>query len=157
MTTRRHAMSVDVEGYFHAWAITSRIGKAGWRDWPSRVVDSTRRRLDLFDRHGIKATFFTLGWVAERQPRLVRDIVERGHELASHGYGHDKVYELTPAAFLDDVGRSRMLLEDAGGVAVRGYRALSFSINADCWWAYDMLAEAGYRYSSSLHPIRHDH
>jgi len=150
-------MSVDVEDYYHAWAITSRIGKAGWQPLPSRVGDSTRRLLDLFDRREIKATFFTLGWVAERHPELVRDIVARGHELASHGYGHDKVHDLTPATFLEDTQRTRLMLEDLGGVAVRGYRAPSFSINRGCWWAYDVLAEAGYHYSSSLHPIRHDH
>ncbi|MEZ5935888.1 MAG: DUF3473 domain-containing protein [Alphaproteobacteria bacterium] len=150
-------MSVDVEDYYHAWAITSAIGKAGWRDLPSRVADSTMRMLDLFDRRDIKATFFTLGWVAEREPLLVREIVARGHELASHGYSHDKVGELTPSAFLDDVRKTRLLLEDLGGVAVKGYRAPSFSIDERCFWAYDVLAEAGYGYSSSLHPISHDH
>lgn len=155
--TLHHAMSVDVEDYYHAWAITSLIGKKAWRSLPSRVGDSTRRILDLFDSRGVKATFFTLGWVAERQPALIRDIVARGHELASHGYGHDKVHSLAPRAFLDDVRKTRQLLEDQGGVAVRGYRAPSFSIDERCWWAYRALAEAGYAYSSSLHPIRHDH
>jgi polysaccharide deacetylase family protein (PEP-CTERM system associated) len=150
-------MSVDVEDYYHAWAITSQIGKAGWADWPSRVADSTLRLLDLFERRGIRATFFTLGWVAEREPALVREIVARGHELASHGYHHDKVFELTPKTFLEDVRKTRLLLEDQAGVAVRGYRAPSFSIDRRSWWAYDVLAEAGYAYSSSLHPIRHDH
>ncbi len=157
VAARHHGMSVDVEDYYHAWAITSVIGREAWPGLPSRVADSTRRILDLFDQRGIKATFFTLGWVAKREPALVRDIVARGHELASHGYGHDKVFELTPAAFLEDVRKTRLLLEDQGGVAVRGYRAPSFSINEQSWWAYDVLAEAGYTYSSSLHPIRHDH
>lgn len=98
-----------------------------------------------------------LGWVAQRQPALVRDIVARGHELASHGYGHDKVFELTPEDFTEDVRKTRLLLEDQGGVAVGGYRAPSFSIDQRCWWAYDGLADTGYAYSSSLHPIRHDH
>lgn len=150
-------MSVDVEDYYHAWAITSKIGKQAWSSWPSRVEASTRRLLDLFDERSVKATFFVLGWVAERQPALVRDIVARGHELASHGYGHDKVFELTPEDFTEDVRKTRLLLEDQGGVAVKGYRAPSFSIDQRCWWAYDGLAEAGYAYSSSLHPIRHDH
>jgi polysaccharide deacetylase family protein (PEP-CTERM system associated) len=150
-------MSVDVEDYYHAWAVTSVIGKEAWPSLPSRVGDSTRRILDLFDRRGIKATFFTLGWVAEQDPALIRDIVARGHELASHGFGHDKVHELTPAAFLEDIRRTRLLLEDQGGVAVKGYRAPSFSIDERNWWAYDVLAEAGYSYSSSLHPISHDH
>lgn len=157
MAARHHGMSVDVEDYYHAWAITSLIGKKGWTDWPSRVADSTMRILDLFDSREIKATFFTLGWVAEREPLLVREIVARGHELASHGYHHDKVFELTPEAFLEDVRKTRRLLEDLASVAVRGYRAPSFSIDERCWWAYDVLAEAGYAYSSSLHPIRHDH
>ncbi|NJO38755.1 MAG: DUF3473 domain-containing protein [Rhizobiales bacterium] len=150
-------MSVDVEDYYHAWAITSVIGKAAWADWPSRVAASTRRILDLFERRGIRATFFTLGWVAEREPLLVREIVARGHELASHGYHHDKVFELTPETFLEDVRKTRLLLEDLASVAVRGYRAPSFSIDRRSWWAYDVLAAAGYAYSSSLHPIRHDH
>ncbi|MEL6964627.1 MAG: XrtA system polysaccharide deacetylase, partial [Pseudomonadota bacterium] len=150
-------MSVDVEDYFHAWAITSVIGKKAWSSLPSRVGESTRRLLDLFDRRGIKATFFTLGWVAEREPALVRDIVARGHELASHGFGHDKVHELTPQAFLEDIRKTRLLLEDQAGVSVKGYRAPSFSIDERNWWAFDVLAEAGYVYSSSLHPIRHDH
>lgn len=150
-------MSVDVEDYYHAWAITSLIGKEAWSSWPSRVEGSTRRLLDLFERAGVRSTFFVLGWVAKRQPALVRDIVARGHELASHGYGHDKVHELTPATFTEDVRKARLLLEDLGGVVVKGYRAPSFSIDRRCWWAYESLAEAGYGYSSSLHPIRHDH
>lgn len=150
-------LSVDVEDYYHAWAITSVIGKSGWLALPSRVEASTRRLLDLFEEKNVRSTFFVLGWVAERQPALVRDIVARGHELASHGYGHDKVFELTPAAFLEDIQRTKHLLEDQGGVAIRGYRAPSFSIDRRSWWAYEVLAEAGYVYSSSLHPIRHDH
>ena len=150
-------LSVDVEDYYHAWAITSVIGKSGWPSLPSRVEASTRRLLDLFEQKNVRSTFFVLGWVAERQPALVRDIVARGHELASHGYGHDKVFELTPAAFLEDIRRTKYLLEDQGGVPVRGYRAPSFSIDRRSWWAYEALAEAGYGYSSSLHPIRHDH
>ena len=105
----------------------------------------------------MRATFFMLGWVAKRTPLLVREIVARGHELASHSFHHDKVHDLTPEAFHDDVRTTRLLLEDLSGSAVRGFRAPSFSINDRCWWAYDQLEEAGYRYSSSLHPIRHDH
>jgi polysaccharide deacetylase family protein (PEP-CTERM system associated) len=152
-----HAMSVDVEDYLHAWALSPAIGRADWERWPSRVEASTRRVLDLFEAAGIKATFFVLGWVAARHPALVREIAGRGHELASHGYHHEKVFEQRPEAFFQDVQRSRALLEDQAGTAVLGYRAPSFSIDRRCWWAYDRLAEAGYRYSSSLHSISHDH
>lgn len=153
----RFAMSVDVEEYFHAWALSPVIKRAHWNSWPSRVERSTMQILDLFDRHEIKATFFVLGWVAKRSPSLVREIVARGHELASHGYHHDKVHDLAPREFLDDVRSTRLLLEDLGSTGVKGFRAPSFSINNCCWWAYDQLKEAGYQYSSSLHPIVHDH
>jgi polysaccharide deacetylase family protein (PEP-CTERM system associated) len=151
------ALSVDVEEYFHAWALSPVIRPDDWPRWPSRVEPQTRRILDLFAEAGVSATFFVLGWVAERQPALVRAIVAAGHELASHGYGHAKVATLGPDAFRADALRARRLLEDIAGVPVLGYRAPSFSIDGGCWWAYDCLAEAGYRYSSSLHPIRHDH
>ncbi len=151
------ALSVDVEEYFHAWALSPVIKRADWSAWPSRVEAQTERTLELLAAAGVKATFFVLGWVAERQPGLVRKLVAAGHELASHGYHHDKVADLTPAEFFEDVRRTRLLLEDQGGVAVLGYRAPSFSIDQRCWWAFDCLAAAGYCYSSSLHPIRHDH
>ena len=154
---RRFAMSVDVEDYLHTWALSPMIPRENWDRWPSRVEAATMRILDLFDRHDACATFFTLGWVAKRAPRLVREIVARGHELASHGFHHDKVHDLTPKAFHDDVRKTRLLLEDLSGSGVRGFRAPSFSINDGCWWAYDQLKEAGYSYSSSLHPISHDH
>jgi polysaccharide deacetylase family protein (PEP-CTERM system associated) len=111
----------------------------------------------MLDSAGVKATFFTLGWIAERHPQLVRDIVAAGHELASHGYGHERASDMSPTAFSDDVRRAKALLEDLGGVAVTGYRAPSFSIGVDNLWAFDVLAEAGYRYSSSVYPIQHDH
>ncbi len=152
-----NAMSVDVEEYFHAWALSAAISKADWPHWPSRVEASTDRILELFDRAGIKATFFVLGWVARAYPRLVPAIVAAGHELASHGHAHDKVSVLDRHAFHADVHAARLLLEDQGGVAVRGYRAPSFSIGAREWWAYEVLEAAGYAYSSSLHPIPHDH
>lgn len=151
------AMSVDVEDYLHTWALSPAIKRSEWDCWPSRVEATTMRIIDLFDRHNVKATFFVLGWVARRAPRLVREIVARGHELASHGYHHDKVHELDPHAFRADVRRTRLLLEDLSSTAVKGFRAPSFSINSGCWWAYDQLEEAGYDYSSSLHPIAHDH
>lgn len=151
------ALSVDVEEYFHAWALSSAIPPEDWASSPSRVELAMRRVLDLFAEAQVKATCFVLGWVAERSPELVSAIVDAGHELASHGYAHRKVSEQSPAAFAEDVYRARAILEDLGGVAVRGYRAPSFSIGANEWWAFDRLAEAGYRYSSSLNPIRHDH
>lgn len=155
--TRRFAMSVDVEDYLHTWALSPVIGRHAWDQWPSRVEAATMRIIDLFDRHEVGATFFMLGWVAKRAPLLVREIVARGHELASHSFHHDKVHDLTPQAFHDDVRATRLLLEDLSGSAVQGFRAPSFSINDRCWWAYDQLKEAGYHYSSSLHPIPHDH
>ena len=154
---RPFAMSVDVEDYLHTWALSPVIGREAWDRWPSRVEAATMRIIDLFDRHEAKATFFTLGWVAKKAPLLVREIVARGHELASHGFHHDKVTDLTPDAFQEDVRATRLLLEDLTGSAVRGFRAPSFSIDERCWWAYDRLQRAGYGYSSSLHPISHDH
>lgn len=150
------AMSVDVEEYFHAWALSSAIRPEDWELWPSRVERSMHRALDLFAAAGVQTTCFVLGWVASRQPALVRRIVAAGHELASHGYGHEKVSRLSPAAFRADIVRTRALLEDIGGVEVRGYRAPNFSIGPAQWWAFSVLAETGHRYSSSLHPIRHD-
>lgn len=152
-----NAMSVDVEEYFHAWALSSAITRDDWPRWPSRVEASTDRILELFDEAGIKATFFMLGWVARAYPRLVPAIVAAGHELASHGHAHDKVSVLDRRQFHADVYDARLLLEDQGGVPVRGYRAPSFSIGAGEWWAYEVLEAAGYSYSSSLHPIPHDH
>jgi polysaccharide deacetylase family protein (PEP-CTERM system associated) len=150
-------MSVDVEDYLHAWALSPSIPRERWEAWPSRVAESTRRVLALLEAAGVEATFFVLGWVAQRHPDLVREIVARGHELASHGWHHHKVAELSQEAFRRDVQDTRRLLEDLGGVAVRGYRAPSFSIGPGEWWAFAVLEEAGYAYSSSLHPIPHDH
>lgn len=152
-----NAMSVDVEDYYQVSAFAGAVDRGDWAGLPSRVEDNTRRCLDLFERHGARATFFTLGMVAERYPALMQEIVRRGHELASHGYAHFRVTDQDPKTFLADITRTKKILEDAGGVAVNGYRAASFSINGANWWAYDCLAEAGYRYSSSLHPIVHDH
>jgi|SRR4051794_14170275 len=152
-----NALSVDVEDYLHAWALSSAIPRERWDAWPSRVEASTRRVLRLLEAAGIKASFFVLGWVARRHPSLVREIVRAGHELASHGYAHHKVGELSPRSFGEDVLTTRLLLEDIGGVQVKGYRAPSFSIGIAEWWAFERLGEAGYAYSSSLHPISHDH
>ncbi len=152
-----NAMSVDVEDYYQVWAFSSAVSRNSWSDFPSRVEDNTSRILDLFAETGTTATFFTLGCVAEQHPNLIRRIVDLGHEVASHGYAHYKVHEHNPQEFMQDVLRTRKLLEDISGTPVIGYRAAGFSINQEVWWAFNVLAEAGYRYSSSIHPIRHDH
>lgn len=154
MTTA--AMTIDVEDYYHVHAFKNAIDRADWAGMESRVEANTHRMLDLFAESGARATFFTLGLVAAEHPGIVRRIVADGHELASHGWGHHAVFEQTREAFAEDVTRARTILEDTGGVAVKGYRAPSFSINAATPWAYGVLAEAGYVYSSSSHPIAHD-
>jgi polysaccharide deacetylase family protein (PEP-CTERM system associated) len=151
-----NAMTIDVEDYFQVQAFAGVISRDAWETLPRRVERNTGRLLDILAETGAKATFFTLGWVAERHPRLVRRIVAEGHELASHGYDHQRANEQTPAEFRADVERTKRLLEDAGGAAVRGYRAPTFSIGPKNRWAFDVLAEAGYAYSSSIYPIAHD-
>lgn len=153
----RNALSVDVEEWFQVGAFERTIDRGGWDSLESRVAASTGRVLDLFDAGGVKATFFTLGWVAQRHPALIRDIVGRGHEIASHGWAHDRVFTFTPEQFRADLARARTAIEDAAGVAVTGYRAPSFSIDTRTPWAHAVLAEAGYAYSSSVAPLRHDH
>lgn len=154
---RRNAMSVDVEEHFHAAALSSGLPRAAWPGCESRVLANMDRLLDHFDRRGVTGTFFTLGSVAERHPGLVRAMVARGHEVASHGYDHVRVCDQTPEEFGQDIGRTKKVLEDIGGRAVLGYRAANFSIDDRTPWAFDVLAAAGYRYSSSVNPIRHDH
>lgn len=149
-------MTVDVEDYFQVSAFEGTIDYRDWEHLPCRVEDNTNRILDLFAENGVYATFFMLGWVAERYPRLVRRIVESGHELASHGYSHVRVTQQQPHDFSDDISRTKALLEDIAGCEVLGYRAASYSIVAKTLWAHDLLQEAGYRYSSSIYPIRHD-
>lgn len=151
-----NAMTVDVEDYFQVAAFESRIASSQWEDFPSRVVDNSLRILDLFDRHAIQATFFTLGWIAERHPALIKRIVDGGHELASHGYRHLRADRQTPEQFRQDVRQTKALLEDLGGQPVLGYRAACFSIGAENLWAQQVLQEEGYRYSSSIYPVQHD-
>ncbi len=151
-----NAMTVDVEDWFQVQAFAGTIPRAAWDGLERRVQANTEAILEMFAREGVRATFFTLGWVAERHAPLVRAIVAAGHELASHGYWHQLATSQTPAEFAADVGDARRLLEDVGGTAVAGYRAPTFSINARNPWAFDVLAEQGYRYSSSVYPIRHD-
>ena len=152
-----NGLSVDVEEYFQVGAFENTIPKGDWDTIGSRVELNTGAVLDLFARCGVKATFFTLGWVAHRYPALVRRIVAEGHEIASHGWDHTRVFTMTPDQFRADLERSRKAIEDAGGVAVKGYRAPSFSIDQRTPWAHPILAEAGYAYSSSVAPIAHDH
>lgn len=153
----QNALSVDVEDWFHVGAFESTISRSCWDGLTHRVERNTDAVLALFAEADVSATFFTLGWVAERYPALVRRISEAGHEVASHGYDHARVFSLTPEEFRADLRRSRALLEDASGEKVIGYRAPSFSIDHRTPWAHAILAEEGYLYSSSVAPIRHDH
>lgn len=153
----RNAMTCDVEDYFQVSAFAPYIDRASWPTRECRVEANMDRILALFERTGVRATFFTLGWIAERYPNVVKRIVAGGHELASHGYGHLRASDQTRAEFDNDIRSSKALLEDIGGQAVLGYRAPSFSIGRDNLWALDALLEAGYRYSSSIYPVVHDH
>jgi len=151
-----NAMSIDVEDYFHVSVFDGIVPRREWATMESRVVANTTRLLDLFDEFHVRSTFFVLGWVAERNPGLVRTIASRGHEVASHGYAHRLIYDQTPAAFRDDVRRAKGLLENAADRPVIGYRAPSYSITPRSLWALDLLLEEGYEYDSSIFPIRHD-
>ena len=152
-----NGLSVDVEDWFQVGAFENTISRADWDGLELRVGDNVARILDLFDEAGVKATFFTLGWVAERNRAAMQSIVNRGHELASHGYDHTRVFTLTRNQFSSDIAKARAILEDASGKAVTGYRAPSFSIDARNPWAHEVLAEHGYAYSSSVAPVVHDH
>ena len=152
-----NALTIDVEDYFQVSAMAPYIRRSDWESCECRIERNVDRILALLSEHDTRATFFTLGWIAERYPQLVRAIVDQGHELASHGYGHQRASDLNRVDFRDDVVRAKHLLEDLGGVAVQGYRAPSFSIGEGNLWAFDVLQEAGYRYSSSIYPIKHDH
>lgn len=152
-----NAMTVDVEDYFQVTAFTDIVRRSDWEGLAGRVEANVQTVLDLFEEADVKCTFFTLGWVAERYPGLIRQIAERGHEVASHGYDHKRATRQTPDEFRADVNRSKRILEDASGAPVKGYRAASFSIDATIPWAHEILAEEGYRYSSSIFPIHHDH
>ena len=153
----RNALTIDVEDYFHVSAFASHIAPESWDRLPCRVERNVDAILGMLDEHGAHATYFMLGWVAERYPALVRRIVEGGHELASHGYAHQRATDQDRGEFLQDITRAKRLLEDIGGAAVQGYRAPSFSIGHANQWALECLNEAGYRYSSSIYPIQHDH
>ncbi|NMQ28608.1 DUF3473 domain-containing protein [Candidatus Accumulibacter phosphatis] len=152
-----NALTIDVEDYFQVSALAPYIPREQWDSRECRVERNVERILLMLDEAQTRATFFTLGWVAERYPQLVRRIVAGGHELASHGYGHQRASDLSEAEFSADISSAKKLLEDISGEEVKGYRAPSFSIGEANLWAFDCLARAGYRYSSSIYPIRHDH
>lgn len=152
-----NALSIDVEDYFQVSAFQPYILRSAWDDHEHRIEANIDRILALLDETDTAATFFTLGWIAERYPQMVRRIVDEGHELASHGYGHERATSHRPDSFFADVALAKAVLEDVAGIEVQGYRAPSFSIGDANRWAYECLAEAGYRYSSSIYPIRHDH
>jgi polysaccharide deacetylase family protein (PEP-CTERM system associated) len=154
--TIRNAMTVDVEDYFQVQAFAGSISRAEWEHFPRRVEANTDRILAQFERAGVVATFFTLGWIAERHPALVRRIVAAGHELASHGYDHTRADAQCEVEFRTDVRRARRILEDTAGCEVIGYRAATFSIGRRNIWAFAALASEGYRYSSSIYPVKHD-
>lgn len=151
-----NAMTVDVEDYFQVSAFENHIPKSQWDNLQHRVKDNTFHILDLFGQHNVKATFFTLGWVAERYPEVVKRIVTEGHELASHGYEHIRVTEQTPEQFRADIKKTKQILEDIGGQTIVGYRAASYSISANNLWALQVLEEEGHLYSSSIYPVKHD-
>jgi polysaccharide deacetylase family protein (PEP-CTERM system associated) len=152
-----NALTIDVEDYFQVSALAPYIPRDQWDHRECRVERNVERILLMLEQRQTKATFFTLGWIAERYPQLVRRIVDGGHELASHGYGHERVSDLNRAEFSADISAAKALLEDLSGHEVKGYRAPSFSIGEGNLWAFDCLQHAGYRYSSSIYPIRHDH
>jgi polysaccharide deacetylase family protein (PEP-CTERM system associated) len=152
----KNIMTIDVEDYFHVSVFDGVLPRSQWETLESRVCANTARLLALFDEYEVRGTFFVLGWVAERFPDLVRQIATRGHEVASHGFAHRLIYDQAPAAFRDDVRRAKGLLEDICGRPVVGYRAPSYSITPRSLWALDILVEEGYRYDSSIFPIRHD-
>jgi polysaccharide deacetylase family protein (PEP-CTERM system associated) len=151
-----NALTVDVEDYFHVAAFAGDIDAKDWPTLPQRVDDNTRRLLDILDEAGVSATFFVLGWVGERHPQLIREVHRRGHEVACHGFSHKLIYEQTPAEFRAETVRSKKLLEDLISVPVVGYRAASYSVTAASRWAMDIIAEAGFRYDSSIVPVHHD-
>lgn len=152
-----NALTIDVEDYFQVSAFAPHIPRTDWEIHECRVERNVDCILKMLDDHNTKATFFTLGWVAERYPEVIKRIVANGHELASHGYGHERASDQTPDGFFSDIQVAKLILEDLAGYEVKGYRAPSFSIGAKNLWAFECLERAGYQYSSSIYPIRHDH
>jgi len=154
--TITNVLTIDVEDYFHVAALSKSIATSDWDSQDCRVEQNTYRLLDLFEQYSATVTFFVLGWVAERYPHLVKEIDKRGHEVASHGFGHQLIYSQTPEEFKQETIRSKKLLEDLTGKVVNGYRAASYSITKKSLWALDILAEAGFTYDSSIFPVYHD-
>lgn len=153
----KNAFTVDVEDYFQVSAFSPYVKRSEWNLYECRIEENIDKIINILDISGTKATFFTLGWIAERYPQIVRKIVQEGHELASHGYGHERAFDLSELEFLSDLQSSKKILEDISGVEVKGYRAPSFSISKNNLWAFDCLLASGYKYSSSIYPIKHDH
>lgn len=151
-----NALTIDVEDYYHVSAFERCVSRADWDDYPSRVADSTRRILDRLGEAGVCGTFFILGWVAERQPQLVKEIQRAGHEIGCHSYAHRLIYEQTPRQFRDDLRQARLVLEDITGEQITAYRAPSFSITTQSLWALDILMEEGFLFDSSIYPTHHD-
>ncbi|MCG7930271.1 MAG: DUF3473 domain-containing protein [Candidatus Thiodiazotropha lotti] len=151
-----NAITVDVEDYYQVSAFNKQITRADWDGYESRVYDNTHRILKIFDDNNIKGTFFILGWVAERNKKLINEISELGHEVACHGYSHDLVYNQTPETFLEETKQSKAIIEDIVGKPIKGYRAASYSITEKSLWALDILTECGFSYDSSIFPIMHD-
>ena len=154
--TQVNALTVDVEDYFQVNAFAPYISRESWDSFPLRVDTNTRRILDLFDEHGVKATFFVLGWVAKRLPQLAREIQQRGHEIACHGYHHELIYAIGPDRFREDIRAAKQLLEEQTGSRISGYRAPSYSITRQSLWALRILVEEGFTYDSSIFPVHHD-
>ena len=152
-----NALTIDVEDYFQVSAFDGHIGRSDWDALPRRVERNIDQVLEMLAAANARATFFTLGWIAKRHPGMLKRIHAAGHEVASHGFDHHRAHDQKPEAFLADIRLAKTVLEDIIGQAVRGYRAPSFSIGRDNGWAFDCVAAAGYRYSSSVYPIRHDH
>lgn len=152
----RNALTIDVEDYFQVQAFEPYVPRDQWGSFPLRVPGNVARLLDLLDEYGVRATFFVLGWVAERLPLLVRDIQRRGHEIACHGYGHQLIFRIGPQAFQEDIRRAKGVLESITGVEVKGYRAPTYSITEKSLWAFDLLIETGFSYDSSVFPVYHD-
>lgn len=156
MEVTTNALTIDVEDYFQVAALAEAVDRNDWSSMEYRVEVNTDRLLDLFSQRGVRATFFTLGWVAERSPELIRRIQKAGHEIASHGYSHQLVYQQTPEVFREETRKSKQILEDITGEAVTGYRAASYSITAQSRWALDILCEEGFTWDSSIFPVHHD-
>ena len=152
-----NALTIDVEDYFQVSAFAPYIKRTAWDSIDCRVEKNIDRIIELLEEKNTKATFFTLGWIAERFPSMIKRIVAEGHEMASHGYGHARVSDLTKEDFYQDVSRAKNILEDIGGEKILGYRAPSFSIGSENLWALEILVKTGHRYSSSIYPVKHDH